>query len=477
MHVCIFGTGASGWMVAHSLKNLKEVSKITIIGSDKIPSIGVGESTTLTFSKWIKDNLNFNEKERKKFIKNINATVKYGVSYEGWSSQIYLHGFIKYSDFISKNQYLLANKKQSDNVNLYNSFIASYAYNNEVALDEEEHPFSWQFEANSLIETLQNLAKKEDKINHIIGTLKTIVYEDTNNEIIQKAVLEDNKEIIADYYVNCIGSTSFNQSVFQEEYQWYNDILLTNKAIFTPIKYKNKKEEIHPYTIAKTMKYGWRWITPTWNRIGTGYVFSDKYCSIEDAKKELAEDIGENLDFTVVDFTPRKVKKAFKENYCTIGMAAGFLEPLDAPGLGLTIDYIHNLQDVLKLVQKPNYNNVIKKTNQHLDFMFNFWCSFILLQYKTSKRDDTEFWRDHKNINFDFFDKLYQELPNLERSQWERTMFFNTISGKDINWKIPTDELPEKLDISEIKTTNHLELLNLIRSNTNFLQKLKGKIK
>jgi hypothetical protein len=56
-------------------------------------------------------------------------------------------------------------------------------------------------------------------------------------------------------------------------------------------------------------------------------------------------------------------------------------------------------------------------------------------------------------------------------------MFFNTISGKDINWKIPTDELPEKLDISEIKTTNHLELLNLIRSNTNFLQKLKGKIK
>jgi hypothetical protein len=70
-------------MVAHSLKNLKEVSKITIIGSDKIPSIGVGESTTLTFSKWIKDNLNFNEKERKKFIKNINATVKYGVSYEG----------------------------------------------------------------------------------------------------------------------------------------------------------------------------------------------------------------------------------------------------------------------------------------------------------------------------------------------------------------------------------------------------------
>jgi hypothetical protein len=68
--------------------------------------------------------------------------------------------------------------------------------------------------------------------------------------------LADNKEIFADYYVNSIGSTSFNQEIFKEEYEWYDNILLTNKAIFTPIEYKNKEKEIHPYTVAKTMKYG-----------------------------------------------------------------------------------------------------------------------------------------------------------------------------------------------------------------------------
>jgi hypothetical protein len=61
----------------------------------------------------------------------------------------------------------------------------------------------------------------------------------------------------------------------------------------------------------------------------------------------LAEEIGENLNFMEVDFTPRKVKKTFKENYCTIGMASGFVEPLDAPGLSMTIQNIEMLRDLL----------------------------------------------------------------------------------------------------------------------------------
>lgn len=473
MHVCIFGTGASGWMVAHSLKNLKEVTKITIIGSDKIPAIGVGESTTSSFMNWVEGNLNFTQKEYYDFIVNINASVKYGVSYEGWSPKIYLHGFNWLTDEeLVGNQYLLANKPNKDNVNIYNSYVASFGYQNKIVLDWERHPLSWQFEANSLIETLQNLAKKEIKINHKIETLKNIHYKNSSNEEIEKAILEDGTEIIADYYVNSIGSTSFNQNIFKEQYEWYNEILLTNKAIFTPIEYKNKEKEIHPYTVAKTMKHGWRWITPTWNRIGTGYVFSDKHCSIEEAKKELAEDIGEDLNFRVVDFTPRKVKKAFKENYCSIGMASGFLEPLDAPGLSITIDSIEKLKNLITSKTKEEYKETLNIYNKSWNFVFNFWASFILLQYKTSHRNDTQFWKDHKNVNFSFLQRLLQELPNPKRSFWERTMFFNTIAGKDINWKIPTDKLPEKLDISNTKTIDHLELLNLMREDKEFLEKI-----
>jgi hypothetical protein len=107
--------------------------------------------------------------------------------------------------------------------------------------------------------------------------------------------------------------------------------------------------------------------------------------------------------------------------------------------------------------------------NQSSDQLFKKWVSFILLQYKTSYREDTDFWKDHKNVKFDFFEKLYSELPNPQRSSWERTMYFNTLAGKDINWQIETKELPKKLITSDIKTIQHLELLEQMRNNKQLL--------
>ena len=72
------------------------------------------------------------------------------------------------------------------------------------------------------------------------------------------------------------------------------------------------------------MKNGWRWITPTWSRIGTGYAFSSNHVSDDEAVKEFLEDIGDtSLEPNVVDFTPKVNKSTFGANYCNIGMANG----------------------------------------------------------------------------------------------------------------------------------------------------------
>lgn len=457
-------------MVAHTLNNIDKIDKITIIGSDKIPSIGVGESTTMLFNNWMMNSLGLKGTETFNFIEDINAVIKYGVSYEGWSPKNFLHGFHNQRiESLSFNQFLTANKKIEEHANDYNSYVASFAYNNEIVMKVDDNLFTYQFEADSLITTLKNLAMKKNKINYKINTLKEIIYENEANQKIKLAILENGEIIEADYYINAIGSTAFNQNVFKEEYEWYDHILLTNKAIFTPIEYKDKEKEMHPYTVAKTMKHGWRWITPTWNRIGTGYVFSDKYCSVEDAKKELAEEIGEDLNFQVVDFTPRKVKQTFKENYCSIGMAAGFLEPLDAPGLSLTIREIRLL---IRFFQEDSKKENIQQMNNSINFAFNNWAAFILLQYKTSHRDDTDFWKDHKNISFDFFEKLYSELYPSEKPKWERTMFINTMAGKDINWEIDTDELPKKLDTSNLFGISHYTIIELMREKPDILNNI-----
>ncbi len=467
MHICIFGTGAAGWIACHSLKNLDFVKKITIIGSDKIPTIGVGESTTLLFHDWVQTQLNFTEEEYIKFFLEIDAAIKYGVSYENWSSKKYLHGFYRASDEFYYNSYLLANKPTDVNVNEYNSLISKICYNNDISYDDYNCPHAWHFDANKLIYTLQNLAKQSKKINYKIGTLERVKY---LNDKIDIAFLEDGTEISADYYVNCIGSTSFNQKIFDEKYISYSDVLLTNKAVFCPLEYKDKHKQFHPYTAAKAMNYGWRWITPTWSRIGTGYVFSDNYCSVDQAMAELKKDIGHDVELNVVDFSPRRVEKVFKENYCTIGMASGFLEPLDAPGLDLSLKTVFNLLDLLTDIASNKSNrDKINNLNDQMNFEFNFWASFILLQYKTSNKIDTKFWIDHKNVKFDFFEERFKELEDdfTFQLQWEKPMFYHTIAGKDINWNISSKELPKKIESTKIETINHYEAMSTIRNRFN----------
>ena len=87
MHICIVGTGASGWMTAHSIAQLPNVSKITIVGSDKIPTIGVGESTTLTFMSYLEEVFGYSLenpcKHFMKFLTDIDAALKFGVYYDG----------------------------------------------------------------------------------------------------------------------------------------------------------------------------------------------------------------------------------------------------------------------------------------------------------------------------------------------------------------------------------------------------------
>lgn len=98
MHICIIGTGASGWIACTMLKKLDFIKKITIIGSSKIPSIGVGESTTLNFVKSVLCNVDL-----KNFVKESDAAVKYGVYYKNWSKKNFIHYFRSNQNFLKVN--------------------------------------------------------------------------------------------------------------------------------------------------------------------------------------------------------------------------------------------------------------------------------------------------------------------------------------------------------------------------------------
>ena len=473
MHICIVGTGASGWVTAHWLAGLYFVERVTIVGSSAIPAIGVGESTTQPFQRMIR-NLLKSDDDYNKFLVDIDAAMKYGVSYEGWSEHIYLHAFLGNQNL---HGYKLGQKPPKEPANPYLMPLHEEIYKNNICPDVTRQGYSFHFDANKFIAAMQQLSNKNSKIKHIDDTVIDSIYIEDK---ISKIILEKQEPVEADFFISCIGQSAFNAKVFKEEYHSYSNELLTDKALFYPLEYTDKQKQFHPYTVAKTMKNGWRWITPTWSRIGTGYVFSSNHISVDQATDEFLKDIGDmSITPNLIDFYPRKAKKPFKINSCTLGMAAGFLEPLDAPGLAILVWSIDKLVPLLRSINsKIPVEDTITNLNNKISEHYDWWVSFILHQYKTSMRNDSKFWIDHKNVKFNHYDMILENLYNVKSINGELNfnsihpitmgeffMFYNTTSGKGINWPTIADySIDKKFPPAGITLINHLDYLQEIHN-------------
>ena len=460
MHLCIVGSGASGWLVANQLKEQDYITKVTIIGSPKIPHIGVGESTTLSLpNTHSKFNVELGE-----FIRESHAAVKYGVYYKNWSKNDWIHFFkselpFKKSGLSARKYIQLLGNKPTDifihdiyGKNLWKEVVGKnniFPENRGITEIEEEYPHTFHFDAGQYIKYLKKQAFKSTKVEFVEETVENVNF--IEGGYIQSLDLTNNINIIADYYVNTTGQSLNTKNVFNEQYDSLGDVLLTTKAVVYPLPYTNKREQFHPYTIAKTMKHGWRWITPTWERIGTGYTFSENHISVDEAVNEFVNDIGDKtIQPIVVDFRPRVNKQTFKLNSCSIGMANGFLEPLDAPGLALTNIITNQLEIFLKIyyldIQNKNlynntlYNEGIEILNNNVKKSYNFWLTFILNQYKTCYRNDTPFWIDHKNVKWDQWDLAVSDLNaycDIHKDDYDVMMLAQTISSRDIQYYTP----------------------------------------
>ena len=464
MHVCVIGQGASGLMVATALKTLDFITKVTVIGSKKIPTIGVGESTTYGFHRFLKRYANVED-----FVRESDAALKYGVLYSGWSDKEFLHGCFLDTPFerygISQKEWASLLVNRPPDISFHDYFLRSWkslADKNHVLLDENEYGHTWHFVASKLINYLKSLCKLSEKVEFVSDTVDNVEY---HGDVIQSIHLESGITITADYYVNASGTKT---NVFDEKLDSLSDYLLTDKAVVYPIKYTNKREQFHPYTVAKTMKYGWRWITPTWSRIGTGYVYSSRHVSDDEAVDEFKKDIGDDtINPTIVEFCPTRNLQKFKYNSCAIGMSSGFLEPLDAPGLSATEASIEMLIDVLKRERDDTYQSHLNKLNKMMDV--GWWLPFILSQYKTSNREDTEFWKDQKNVNCPQYNSIVDMMNNIDYdvlSYYEWEMMFKTTSAKDVGWNSTTEALPFPVSGKTEPSVHHLDYIQQIRTRT-----------
>lgn len=336
MNVTIVGGGSAGWMAAAYLVK-KTDWRIKVIQSQDIPIIGVGESTLPSMYDFILEcGLTEND-----LFEGCDAVRKYTIKHKNWHGDHWFHHF---------------------------------------CFDEVEHDEQMRWMENYELPT-----KKWRHAYHVDANKLGIMLRDRValplGVELETKTLESINEIEADLIIDCTG---FNK-LFPEK-SWIKTRLKNNCAIVAP----SYDKELKYYTETTAMSAGWMWNIYLQHRIGNGYVFSSQHQSVDDARKEFIESCPYNLELDkmrVIHWESKYTPEPWKDNILSIGLSAGFLEPLEAQAIWL-IQY--QIEMLVKLHGRRNaeriYNKQFVNVVKHIE-------DFLDLHY-TATSKDSNYWRN-----------------------------------------------------------------------------------
>lgn len=437
LHIAIVGGGTAGWLSAHLLqaegKRLGRSLRLTLIESSKIPTIGVGEGTTSIFGGVLQA-LGFNEAE---FLAKTDATIKYGIRHRDWRKLGHFY------DGPIDDAYALADRVPNAGAWIDTFCVAAGRSVTEphvfaALMANGKAPVAQTGGRNVPISRFHHAyhfdqakvgAFLRDKA-HGIATIDALV-EGTEHEAETgniTALKLDNGEIFsADFFIDCTGfRRSLIGGAMGASWVIYGDVLPVNRAMPFWIDLKDG-EEIPAFTHAWAQKSGWMWQIPTQERIGCGYVYSDRHLSPDQAQAEIEAVLGHPIEpRNDIKINAGRLSEVWKGNVLALGLASSFLEPLEATSIhGTVVSLLLFIKRHLATLgthdakAQDRYNAAI--AGQVDDFR-----DFINLHY-VSERNDSPFWRDVA--------KTYIQPQTREKiALWQRQMpratdFRNDLDG------------------------------------------------
>lgn len=411
----IVGGGTAGWLTALYTKMFFPEDKVTVVESSEIGILGAGEATTpITVGL-----LDFLQIPTESLIKNTQTTFKNGTKFTNWSKDkdFYHHAFImNEGDFHPFRMNIGLHTRVWNSVSLY-EIISMYKgkkrkeYDFHSLVSEKNKVFllknfsvesqgtindfniaanyAINFDARELAKFLADIGFQRGiyKVDDIVKTFQT---DEKGN--ITKIILE-NQEIDCDFVFDCSG---FHRIIigkfYNSEWKSYKKHLPMKKAI--PFFMDIDQDNMPPYVESTAMNYGWSWKIPLQHRYGCGYVYDSDFISDDEAKKELDNFIGYEVESPrTIDFNPGGYKKTWINNCLALGLSSGFIEPLEATSLmqmSKTIErFFSNRQNIFSTDQK--YKDIF---NREVENEMQQILDFIYMHYMTNKQDN-DFW-----INF-----------------------------------------------------------------------------
>ena len=402
--VVVVGGGTAGWNAAALLvRTLGNVISVTLVESDDIGIVGVGEAT-------IPPIINFNNAlgiEESDFLKATQGSIKLGIQFENWGQvgDSYMHAFGNVGKdfaFCSFHNYWLRSQQEGISSNFWD-FSLNYqtAKRNKFAklsqLPGTELPglsYAYHFDAGLYAKYLRGFCEMRgvDRVEGIINQVR----QTAETGSIEAVVLESGEVVEGDLFLDCSGFRGLLiEQALETGYEEWGHWLPCDRAMAVPTVLT---DEIRPYTRSIAHRAGWQWNIPLQHRTGNGHVYCSQYVSDDEAREVLLSHLeGEPLaEPRNIPFKTGRRKKQWNKNCISLGLASGFLEPLESTS-------IHLIQAGLRrLIQHFPHKGIkqaeVDEFNRQSQIEFEHIRDFIILHYKVNQRSDSQFWIDCRNM-------------------------------------------------------------------------------
>ncbi len=400
--IVIVGGGSAGWMTAAALGRLLRDSpiKITLIESEAIGTVGVGEAT-IPHLRYFNEKLGINEHE---FMRATNATFKLGIEFVNWGAlgESYIHPFGEMGFATPQapfHQYWARADKLGLGIAADEFSIATrmaklgrfaYPKKNENSL-LSTFSYAFHIDANQYALYLRQFCEKNfPNFRRIEGKIEHVIQHQESGDI-KELQLDNGTTIEGDFFIDCTGFRSLILGkTLDEPLIDMTDYLPCDSAIAAPTNdiYVNM-----PFSRATAHKAGWQWKIPLRHRTGNGCVYASRFISDDEALSIFKQNItGELLaEPQVIRFKACHKKNSWKRNCAGVGLSSGFIEPLESTGIHLIQTAIMKLVELLP--ESRNMDAERDEFNAQMSDEYEKIRDFLILHYRITRRDDSDFWR------------------------------------------------------------------------------------
>lgn len=395
--VVIAGGGTAGWVVASALSiRLGKLLDITLVESDAIGSVGVGEATIPTMRTFHR----LLDIDEQAFMRATQATFKLGIEFENWGDigESYMHSFgeIGQSAWMAEfHTFWMEARAQG-----FGGDLEDYCLELKAAkagkfgtTKEKGLHYAFHLDATLYARFLREKSQAAG-VKRIEGKISEVLTNAASGDI-DALLLEDGKRIEGELFIDCTGFRAMLiGEALKGDYQDWSHWLASDSALAVQT---TAHAPPTPYTRAIAHSAGWQWRIPLQHRMGNGLVYSSRYLSDDAANQLLKSNVTGKMitEPRIIRYRTGRRKKAWHKNCVAMGLSSGFIEPLESTSIHLVMTAIIRLIKLFPFDSgsAPGHASLQYRYNEETNREIETIRDFIILHYKQTKRNDSEFWK------------------------------------------------------------------------------------